>query len=31
MQTATCIYTFPEAEWDCMCRLGIPECLVMVW
>jgi len=25
-----CIYTLSEAEWDCMCRLGIPECPVMM-
>jgi len=25
-----CIYTLSEAEWECMQRLGIPECPVVV-
>ena len=30
MDCDMCIYSLSEAEWDCMCRLGIPECPVMM-
>jgi hypothetical protein len=30
MDCDMCIHSLSEAEWDCMCRLGIPECPVMM-